>query len=116
MTARVVDVNPKRSSTIQGDLENEVEVTAAANEENIYVLKKEQKCLYEHKSLANRQNFAIVSHEESSDDNFLTSHVLARESPLTPIQGSDSDRASITKITNQRAPLHASIHLSRVPV
>ena len=77
-------------------------------------MKKEQKRLYEHKSLANWQNFTIVSHEESSDDNFLTSHVVARESPSTSTQ--DSDRAAITKITSQRAPLHASIHLSRVSV
>ena len=41
----MVDVILRRSPIIQGDLENEVKVTAAANEENISVLKKEQKLL-----------------------------------------------------------------------
>ena len=66
MTARVVDVIPRRSPIIQGCLD--IEVTAAANKENISVLKKEQERLYDHKLLANQQNVAIVSHEEISDN------------------------------------------------
>ena len=73
MTARVVYAILKRSPIIQRGLEIEVEVTAATTRRIYLFKKKEQKCLYEHKSLAKRQNFAIVSHEESSDNNFLTS-------------------------------------------
>ena len=40
MTARVVDVILRRSPIIKGGLEIEVEVTAAANEKNISVLKR----------------------------------------------------------------------------
>ncbi|XP_067939530.1 uncharacterized protein [Watersipora subatra] len=77
----VVPYSKRASSnrkTSTGGLEIEVEVTTAANKKNIFVLKQEQKRLYEHKVLANRKNFAIVSHEESSDDNLLTSHTSSK--------------------------------------